>query len=479
MHQRTFKSPARLAAQALLAVFVFSAFLLMSACGGGGAGVNPPPVTTPGATSTQLRIGDAPVDSVIDFEVTVASPINLQPSAGGAKVPITVGANRLELSHTAGKTEPLAVLNVPQGSYSSADITLTHAELIFLTSTGTPVQIPGPATQTITVTFSPALSIGASASVLNIDLSVANSIITSASGTITGINFTSSSLVFTTSAVAAENQQEDESGELEDVTGTVTSVSGSNFVLSVGQSGAQLTFLTDSTTQFSDGLTGLASALNQIVKVEGVTRSDGSLFAKEVEGMESQTGSDVEGLITLVTGNPATSLTVVAQDGVGSGMDSSKVGATFTVNVNGLNASKYTIDKGHVDLSGLSVPSATFPFDPTTIHAGQRIEVESTSAVPAANGSITADKVKLQQQAVSGTVSNFAAGTGGKATFDLTLPANSHVAILSGQTVVHVTQQPGTDNRFGAISNGNSLRVRGLLFWTGTTFNMIARRITP
>jgi hypothetical protein len=45
--------------------------------------------------------------------------------------------------------------------------------------------------------------------------------------------------------------------------------------------------------------------------------------------------------------------------------------------------------------------------------------------------------------------------------------------------VVHVFEQPGTDNKSGVVSNGSAVRVRGLLFWTGTGFNMIARRITP
>jgi hypothetical protein len=119
-----------------------------------------------------------------------------------------------------------------------------------------------------------------------------------------------------------------------------------------------------------------------------------------------------------------------------------------------------------------------FPFDATTIKPGQRTEVETTGAVPAAGGTVVADKVKLQQQAMSGTVSTFVAGSGGAATFDLTLPASSYVALLSGQTVVHVFQQPKTDNRFGTISNGSVVRVRGLLFWTGSSFNLIARRIT-
>lgn len=438
--------------------------------------VSPAP---PPPTSTQIRIGDAPVDSLVAFEFTIGSPIIATPVGGSATVNITVGTNRLELSHMSAKLEPLAIVGVPPGSYSSADITIVNPELTFINATGTPVSIQG-TTQTVTVTFNPALTIGSSAALLNVDVNVANSLTTDQSGLITGFNFSGSSFLITTHAIAAENQQEDDSGEIESLTGMFEpTLSTTLFGLIVGQSGAALGFTTDSTTVFSGDVTSLATGIHHIVKVEGVTRADGSLFASEVEGLEAQTGSEIEGMITLVTGNPATSLTVIAQDGNGAGMDMTKVGGTFNVNVAGLAASNYTIDNGNVDFSGLTVPGPNFPFDPTTIHAGQRVEVESASAVPATGGMMTPEQVKLEQSALGGTVSNFVSGNAGAATFDLNLPANSALAILSGQTVMHVFQQPGTDNKFGVISNTNVVRVRGLLFWTGTTFNLIARRITP
>jgi hypothetical protein len=38
--------------------------------------------------------------------------------------------------------------------------------------------------------------------------------------------------------------------------------------------------------------------------------------------------------------------------------------------------------------------------------------------------------------------------------------------------------QPGTDlHKLGSVSSGDTVRVRGLIFFTGTSFNMIARRI--
>jgi hypothetical protein len=470
------------ALRSLTTIAVLAALMPLVACGGGSSSPSPTPTPTPTPTTavTQIRIGDAPVDRVIVFELTIGSPVVLTPSGGGSAVNLTVGANRLEFSHMSGKLEPLSVTNFPQGSYTSAAITITHPEMTFLNSGGTQTTLQGSATQTVTVNFNPPLTIGNAPAVVNVDLNVANSVATDQAGNITGFNFSGSSFSISTKAVAAEAQQEDDDGEIESVAGLVTSVSGNNFTMKVGRSGAQLTFATDATTNFSDGLTNVTSALNQIVNVEGVTRPDGSLFAKEVEGIENQTGAETDGLVSSVTGSPATSLGFVVQDGTGNGMDDTKVGDSFTADVTGLQASDYRVEQGSLDFSGLQVGSGNFSFDGNTIHAGQRAEVESVNAVPASAGTITADKVKLEQQAVSGTVSNFTSGAGGAATFDLNLPndGSSYLTILSGGVVVHVFQQPGTDNKFGAISNGSAVRVRGLLFWSGTTFNMIARRVT-
>src|SRR5262249_1522628 len=153
----------------------------------------------------------------------------------------------------------------------------------------------------------------------------------------------------------------------------------------------------------------------------------------------------------------------------GNGFDDTKVGATFTVNIAGLSASKFRVKAGNGFGSGL--PSATFPFDATTIHQGQRIEVDTDAAVPAANGAITPDKINLQQQGVSGTWANNAAGT-----FDLNRAADSALRVISGQTVVHVTRVSATDSRV-TVANGNTVQVRGLLFWNGTSWQIIARRI--
>ena len=330
----------------------------------------------------------------------------------------------------------------PREAFTAANLTLTNSELTFLSSTGTPIHINGPASSQITVPLSPALTIGTSPMVISIDVNLANSV-TLAGGVVNGIAFGPTSFTITAKAPGAQANQQDDDGEIEDVRGTVTSATANSFVLSVGQTKSSLTFSFDSTTQFSDGVTA-ATLANQIVKVEGFTKADGSLFAKEVEGLESNTGSELEGLITVISG---TTLTISADDGIGNGMDDTKVGASFSVNIAGLNASKFRVDGGNG--FGGSVPN-TLSFGPTTIHQGQRVEIESNVAVPPANGNINPDKIKLQQQGVSGTVANLAANS-----FDLNLAADSHLRIISGQTVVHVTKSAATDMRTTPANGGS------------------------
>lgn len=478
-----FKNSPKIVLAAVFGMLLITIFS-MSGCGGSSKAApaptpTPTPTPTPAAAAAQIRIGDAAADSIVDFKFSIGNPIIFTMSGATGFVSITVSANRFEISHMSAKMEPVGVLEVPPATFVSAQLTIQNPELTYLSAIGTPVTITGPS-QTVIIPLNPAISVGTGATMVNLDVNVANSIVSS-NGSITGINFTPNSFSFTTKAVAAEAEQQDDSGEVESQVGVVSSVSGSTFTLDLTNN-SQLVFNTDNTTQFKDGLTNLAGALNQIVKVEGITRADGSFFAKGVEGIESNSGSELDGLITNVSGNPATSITILTQDGIGNGItaaDPAKIGVEFTADVSGLSASKYTIETGKCDFSGLTVPGPNFPFDAAKLRPGQRIEIDNVAGVPPVNGSFTADKVTLTQQAMSGTVANFTAGAGGAATFDLALPPDSYLAIFSGQTSVHVFQQPGTNNRFGTITNGSTVRVRGLLFWTGTQFNMIARRITP
>ncbi len=441
-----------------------------------------PPQAPQNATVTQLRVGDAPADQVFSFEVTIANPISLIPIGGGTPSTIAVNLNRLELSRTAAKMQPLGVMPVKPGSYAAADITIQSPSLTYAKTLLTPAPVTlidrvNGADQTVRINFNPPLVVGNDPVVLNLDINLAAALVNDGAGNISGTNFTQSSFIFSVQPVGVQGRQQDDDGEFEDETGKVVEVSTSGFVLQTGQSGSRLPFTVDGTTTFPNGV-HLPDLQNRIVQIEGFTRSDGTLFAQHVEELGGQNASQMEGTITTVGSfNIPSLLEFAVQDGTGAGFSSAQIGQDFLVDISSLPATAFATDYGDCDMSGLASPAINFPFDSTHLKAGQRIEIITESGVNASQA-IVPVQARLQQQAISGIVSNFAALPGGASSFDLLLPADSYLTLLSGQTTVHIFTQPKTDNRGANLANGSTIRVRGPLFWTGTQFNMVARRIT-
>ena len=440
-----------------------------------------PPQAPQNATVTQLRVGDAPADQVFSFEVTIANPISLIPVSGGSPSTIAVNTNRLELSRTAGKMQPLGVMPLKPGSYAAADITiqgpsLTYAKTLLTPAPVTLIDRVNGADQTVRINFNPPLVVGNDPVVLNLDIDLAAALVSDGSGNITGTNFTQSSFNFSVQPVGVQDRQQDNDGEFEDETGKIVEVSTSGFVLQTGQSGSRLPFTVDGTTALPNGL-HLPDLQGRIVQIEGFTRSDGTLFAQHIEALGDQNASQMEGTITTVGSfNISSMLEFAVQDGTGAGVSSTQIGQDFLVDLSSLPATAFATDYGDCDMSGLASPTINFPFDSTHLKAGQRIEIITESGV-AASQPIVPVQARLQQQAISGVVANFTMLMNGISSFDLQLPADSYVTLLSGETTIHVAGQSRTDNRAGAFANGDTLRVRGPLFWSGTQFNMVARRI--
>jgi len=444
--------------------------------------ISAPPQSTQNMTVTQLRVGDAPADQVFSFEVTIGNPISLIPVGGGDPSTIAVNTNRLELSHTAGKMQALSVMPLKPGSYAAADITiqgpsLTYAKTLLTPTPVTLIDRVNGADQTVHINFNPPLTVGNDPVVLNLDINLPAALVSDGAGTIRGVNFTESSFFFSVQPVGVQSRQQDNNGEFEDETGRVVEISASGFVLQTGQSGSRLPFVVDGATTLPSGA-HLPDIMGRIVQIEGFTRSDGTLFAQQVEDLGNQNATEVEGTITTVGSfNIPTLLEFAAQDGAGSGFTSTQIGQDFLVDISSLPANAFATDYGDCDMSGLASPTTNFPFDSTHLKAGQRIEIITQSGVIASQPIIPV-QARLQQQAISGTVSNFIALPGGSSSFDLLLPDDSYLKLLSKETALHVFTQPKTDYRGADVANGSVIRVRGPLFWTGTQFNLVARRIT-
>ena len=447
---------------------LFGVLTILAGCGGGGGGSTVvPPGGGPqaaGSTMSVVNFADSPSDRVVAFELTVNS-VTLTRS-DNSTVTLLSTPRRVEITHVSGSAEPLVTSAVPQGTYASAAIVVSAPDVVYVDNSGREVEKKdSSATKTINIVFNPALVVGTMPVVLTIDIDARGSLtIDAVSGNVT-VN--PNATVGRSNISENENEQEVENGEFEHIIGKVTASSATAFTIGVGASASPMTFNTNAATSFEGAASAASLAVGTLVRVEGRTQVDGSLLAKEVEVI-SANGTEAEGLITATTGNPVSSFNVVVQDGNGSGISSSSLGTTITVNIS--NRTKFRIDDGKIDLSGLALPA----FSAGSLSKGQRVEAESDN--PIAGGVLSAESVKLQSQALVGAVS---AITGSQ--FTLNVPDDSAFKLLTGKNTLTVFTQRNTRMKNGvAVTQGAVVKVRGLVFFDPGqgTFTMVAGRIT-
>ena len=230
--------------------FVFLAFLALIFAFAGCAGGNRNPVTTTAQQgSTTINLGDATNDQIIEFEVTVTA-VTL---SGGSNPSVLPKPTEVEFVHNAGTVEPLSLLNVPNGTYTGATISLSNPEVVIIDpATKLPKKLTDTRTSSnVTVPFSPSLTIGGTATVINFDLNLANSITIDATNTSATVSPQFTVTTATVPAANNDNENEDQ-GELEDVRGAITNVASPKFTIQPPQTAQTVTFTTDSNTHFKD-----------------------------------------------------------------------------------------------------------------------------------------------------------------------------------------------------------------------------------
>ena len=434
--------------------------LVASGCGygsaanyGGAPGMNPPATMM---FNAMLNTGDAVNDQILKFELTVSSVTLTGVSPTPTTANLLSKPAEVEFVHEAGTFEPLAVINLPAGTYSGATFTISNPEVVVLNA-GAPVSVPATlTTTTVTAVFNPAVTImNTSIATINFDLDLAASV------TLNGTPVTSATVnpmfKVTSLVVAARAMQDDNDGEIEDVHGTVTNVSPPNFTIQTSQ--AMLSFITDMNTEFKDGIAQLSDLkVGDVVEVDGVTNLDGTKYASKVARDGDSTGEEVEGIITAVTGSPATALSIADQ------LDS-KGSATppMTVNVALNSGTVFTVRTDKLNLT--STPA----FDANHIGKGQRVEADSATA----GFPTIATSVKLREQALVGTVATTPPPS--SSSFTLNINPTSVFGTLSGATSVAVTIPSGVNLKV-APTVGATVLVRGLVFVSGNTYTMVAIR---
>ena len=453
----------------ILVALAFTAALAGCGYSSSSSSYTPPPSVTPGGTNHSiLNIGDAPSDRILAFEITINSVV-LTDSAGNT-ASVLPNPARIELTRLAGTFAPLTDVSVPQGTYSKATVVVSNPEIVFVDASGVKVeQKPPLTTATATVNFTPALTIGSSAMSINFDFDVANSVTFDASG-----NPSVTPTIVANAATASPNDDREESGKIDSVKGIVKSVATNSFIISLRDSTQTLTFSVGSGTQFK-GITDQSGlSVGMQVEVSGTTQADGSLLATQVEveveleGHEGN-GMEAEGLVTAVTGSPATSISVLTRDISSGAAGAPALGNTIDISID--SNTKFAIQNNGISLNGL-------PFTPTfnasAITAGQNVEADAEGS----GTSFAGAKITLHEQAVNGTASAVVQ-SGGITSFTLTLPTDSALAKLTGKASITVYQVATTQLKgLSNVSNNNSVRVRGLLFVDGSELRLVAKSIS-
>ncbi len=456
-----------------LAAMTFAAALFLSGCGGGGsdATVNPP--MQPLSTNVQINLGDGPADALLAAVVTLNS-MTLT-SSSGSTVAVVSAPQTVEMMHLMGTVLPLSLSNLQQGTYTGATMVLGAATVTYVDpATGQLVQktVGGP--MTANLQFSPPLVVGVTPLVLNLDMDMGASVQIDAAG-----NVTMAPVVHASFNPVAVGSPYMEDGGMHGYMGTVNGVAGNGFSFSAPQGMTNFSCAVDGHTQFA-GVSGLGMmGGNMLVSVDATAQADGTWMARRVVSMMGVGGSMGGGLVTGVTGSPVTQITLAMQEGMGIGMMPANLAGTTIVNVD--SNTKFTIDNGLIDLSGLSFAI----FDRSHVVTGQRLIAFSNASMGHhdgmggmhGGGTLTATAIYLEEQGLRGTVSNYTA-SGTAATFTMTVPADSAFARLSGATTVTVHQQATTQLRLlSAVHNGDTIVARGLLFQDGGMLHFVASRI--
>jgi hypothetical protein len=474
------------------------AFTLLLLALGAGCGNSATPVQP--SSAVQVKVGDAAADRVVGFEMTLTSLVLT--TSNGQEVAVLAEPRRIEFTRLAGALEPVALVDIPQGIYTEAALVGSNIHLTYIDATGELHEYTSSANFNTGVMLDPKLTVNAS-SVIGVDLNLAASILSLDPTNVEPPQFRPA-YSFSVAPVSATEQKEEEGG-LEHVTGVVTAADSGSFTMLLGQNGIPLSFAVDASTTFQ-GVT-LTTLPNMIVEVDGVTAADGTLYAERVAGLANSNGAVLEGMLFNGAMVPAGMVRqsvrrpegeLVVHEGTGSGMVDAVVGMPVTVDFStaayGINGEGMP-DGWAFDLIGGLV------FNAATIIPGQEVQIVSdTGITPLAGGyTIPARTVTLQEQAASGVVANYRDGllfgvilgsartktvsprsavSLPTAAFDLQLPADSYLRLLTSLTSVTIGIFPETKlNGTSTVSDLMNVRVRGWLLYLNEELVMIADRI--
>ncbi len=378
----------------LLYMFVAVMTIALAGCGAGSASSSSNTGSTAGPGSMFVTGEDAPVSSVVAFNITI-DKITLNNSSStvtALSTPVAVDFGRL-----VGLRSLLGFNTIAPGTYTSATITFeatNPAPMVnYVDLTTTPPSI-GTATgtfsgnSTVTVSFptgKPLVVASNGLAGLHMDFNLQKSLAIDGSGNLIIAN---GQIAVTPVVDVMAVSASDEEGQITEFGGNVVSVnvSGNSFVVQ-GPYGFQEVIDVNSNTQFNGSNTLSSLATNGIVSIEGTVQADGSILASSVELITTDKAF-ISGRILAVAPGPIVTMFV-----------GEEVGTSATIAVD----SVYTVDLSQVteyDICFIDNWFTSELFSSTSLVAGQRIFVGGTYM----SNTFTPRMVSLRRQGVWGAL---------------------------------------------------------------------------
>ncbi|MGB7283896.1 MAG: DUF4382 domain-containing protein [Candidatus Acidiferrum sp.] len=375
---------------------------LAAGCGGGSATM---PVVQQQSGLVFVSGTDAPLPSVISFQVMVTG-ISV---AEGTSTPITVtnGPQTVDFARLDGLHTLLDMNSIPAGTYDTVSVALASPQIVYLNVTNPQTNPPTPPTiNTLTSTTTPPAVLGTSTVTFNLssplvvttgqvvglalDFKIEKSLALDQNGQITGmINPTMTLNVVTPS---------DADAYIDEFIAGVTTVNatGNSFTIQ-GPHGRAYTVNVNSQTEWEGGDTIDDLSNTSIVAISGtLDRTDGTFLADTV-AILSQNSFYAGGLITYVNPpvNTATSFDLFVRDVLpaNTGFTSDQIS---TIDLTGNE--KYLVYWMHNVF--LNPDWSNGFFNAALLVPGQHVSIGG----PLANGNVTVKRVVLRHEGHTGTL---------------------------------------------------------------------------
>ena len=442
----------------LSGISVLALVALASGCGGGSSSSTTTP--TPQSGSVFVNGTDAPLPSVVSFQVDITG----MTVSDGSNPPVSVlnGTQTVDFARLNGLHTLLDLNTIPMGTYTTVNVTLANPQIGYLNITNPQTTLPTRPTITmlngtttpavtlaqssVTIPLSSPLTVNAGDIIgLSFDFDLRQSIQVDQNGQFTGVVNPTLDLKAVTPSDADAYIDEFDAG--------VVSVGTSSFMIQ-GPHGHQFTVNVNDQTEWEngEGLSNLTST--SIVEISGaLDRTSGAILADTV-AIVSQDSFFAGGLITFA--DPATGtandfdLYVRNVLPSGTGFQSGQIS---TINLTGNE--KYFVYWWHNKFTNLF-------FNSSLLVAGQHVSVGG----PISNGAVTVKRVVLRHEGHNGAwvVSSTNVGA---STFQFN--SNGLAGVLfNGPVTVYCT--PFTEFRGGLTGLGDltgsaaiPLRVVGLV----------------